>query len=96
MLAAEALRDMMMDVLYRETSTLGLRMQRVDRYKLPRREVIVESSLGPIRGKEARWKEEVRITPEFEDCRRVAQEKGVPLQQVYEAFRRAAKGIKTP
>jgi uncharacterized protein (TIGR00299 family) protein len=91
-LVAEDHREAVVDVIYRETSTLGLRQQRVERFKLPRREVMVETVLGPIRGKEARWKDMVRVTPEFEDCRRIAQEKGVPLQEVYEAFHRAAPG----
>ncbi len=90
-LASPDRQSTILDVLYRETSTLGVRMQRVGRFKLPRREVVVQTEFGPVQGKESRWENTVRLTPEFEDCRRVALEKNIPLKDVYEAFRRAAE-----
>lgn len=90
-LAPENRRAEMLDVIYRETSTLGVRVQVVERFKLPRSEIVIDTELGPLRGKEARWKDTVRITPEFEDCRRVAEERGIPLQEVYAAFRRGVE-----
>ncbi|RJP79763.1 MAG: nickel pincer cofactor biosynthesis protein LarC [Candidatus Zixiibacteriota bacterium] len=83
--------EAILDVIYRETSTLGLRIQRVERLKLPRRAIIVDTELGPVKGKAAEWQGRVRLTPEYEDCRRLAREKGVPLQDVYAAFHRAVK-----
>jgi len=88
-LCAPGLKDAMLDVIYRETTTLGVRMIHVDRTKLPRREITVQTEFGVIKGKEARWKDQIRRTPEFEDCRRVAREKGVSLAQVYDAFLRS-------
>ncbi len=80
------LRDRMLDILYRETTTLGVRVTRVERLKLARREVQLSTSLGRIQGKESVWRGKVRRAPEFEDCKRVALEKDVPLQEVYQAF----------
>lgn len=88
--------DRLLEVIYRETSTLGVRMLHLDRLKLPRREIFVETSLGRIRGKEARWKDTIRCTPEFEDCRRIAREKGIALQDVYRAFQQAPQSEKDP
>jgi hypothetical protein len=88
-LCAEDRIEAVLDVIYRETTTLGARLIRTDRLKLPRRALVVETDLGPVKGKEAVWKGQVRRTPEFEDCRRIAREKGVPLQEVYAAFHRA-------
>jgi len=88
-LCAPELKDRILDIIYRETTTLGVRLMRVERMKLPRKEITVDTEFGPIRGKEARWKDQVRRTPEFEDCRRIAKEKGVPLAQVYEIFHRS-------
>ena len=84
-------RSELVDVIYQETSTLGIRISRVDRLKLPRREIKVKTPWGVVRGKEARWKGKIRRTPEFEDCRRLSQEKNVPLQDIYQAFYSASK-----
>lgn len=80
------LRDRMLDIFYRETTTLGVRMIRVERLKLPRREIQSETPLGPIKGKETHWQGKLRRAPEFEDCKRIAREKGLSLQEVYQAF----------
>lgn len=83
------LEAQMLDIIYRETSTLGVRVLPVNRSKLSRREIQVETEHGVIRGKEARWMDSVRRTPEYEDCRRISRENNVPLQEVYRAFYRA-------
>lgn len=85
------LKQKIVDLIYSETSTLGIRAVIVDRLKLLRREIVVATPLGPIKGKEARWENNVRRTPEFEDCRRIAEEKGVPLQEVYRIFHRTVE-----
>jgi len=85
------LREKLIDVIYRETTTLGIRITQVDRLKLPRKEIRVETEWGPIRGKETHWEGKVRRTPEFEDCRRISEEKGIPLQRIYQAFYSASK-----
>jgi uncharacterized protein (TIGR00299 family) protein len=68
--------------LYRETTTIGLRVQHIGRRKLPRREVTAGTSLGPVRAKAVIRDGEERITAEFEECRRIARERGIPLQDV--------------
>jgi len=85
-LCSPDLKDAVLDIIYRETSTLGVRMLHVDRTKLPRKEITVQTDYGAIKGKEARWGDQIRRTPEFEDCKRIANEKGVPLQEVYRVF----------
>lgn len=68
--------------LYRETSTIGLRVQHVGRRKLPRRELTADTSLGPVRAKAVMRDGGETITAEFEECRRLARERGIPLQEV--------------
>lgn len=68
--------------LYRETSTIGLRIQYIGRRKLPRRELTADTSLGPVRAKAVMRDGEERITAEFEECRRLARDRGIPLQEV--------------
>jgi hypothetical protein len=68
------------EIILRETTTLGVRSYPVTRKKLPREVREVETKYGKIRVKVSG---EVRFQPEYEDCRRVAIEKGVPIQEVY-------------
>lgn len=77
-------------ILFRETTTLGVRRYAVSRHKLERKPHTVQTEWGPIEGKLA-WREgeAPRFSPEFESCSRVASEQGVALKLVYEAAREA-------
>ena len=76
-------------IVLRETTTLGVRRHTAARRVLPRAEHAVETELGRVAGKVA-WLDGIpRFTPEYEDCRRVADERRVPLRAVYEAALRA-------
>ncbi len=73
-------------ILFAETSTLGVRQHTVTRQCLARSTRTVETPYGPVRVKVAHLDEtHTRAAPEYEDCRRLAQIKGVPLQEVYRA-----------
>ncbi|MGC3991830.1 MAG: nickel pincer cofactor biosynthesis protein LarC [Chthoniobacteraceae bacterium] len=74
------------DILFRETSAFGLRMQAMERLKLARRFETVSTPYGPIRLKIGeRAGEIVQIAPEFEHCKAAAEKSGQPLKAVYEA-----------
>ncbi|MCX6640884.1 MAG: nickel pincer cofactor biosynthesis protein LarC [bacterium] len=92
-LCAPELRDSILDVIYRQSSTLGVRIIPVDRLKLPRREIVVDTEYGPIKGKETEWKGEVRSAPEYEECRRIANQSNVPLPEVYKAYYAAERKL---
>lgn len=86
-------------VVFRETTSIGLRVYPVEKYMLPYEIIEVTGSwggtplspLGPVRVKVARLGEKVlNIAPEYEDCRRIAGEQGLPLKQVYEAVKKTA------
>jgi uncharacterized protein (TIGR00299 family) protein len=71
------------ELLFRETTTLGVRQSSVKRRTLQREIVGVETSLGTIRLKVARLNGHVlNAAPEYEDCRKAAAERGVPLKEV--------------
>ena len=77
-------------LLFRETTTLGVRRWPVSRHKLERRPHTVETAFGPVEGKLALAPEAgPAFSPEFESCRRIAVERNVPLKEVFEAARRA-------
>ncbi|MFO0801088.1 MAG: nickel pincer cofactor biosynthesis protein LarC [Gemmataceae bacterium] len=72
-------------ILFRETGTFGVRRTTAVRSKLAREAVTVETHWGPVRAKRG-WRDAFEIvTPEYEDCARVAREQGVPLREVYAA-----------
>jgi len=77
-------------IIFRETSTLGVRRWQACRHKLERRPHTVQTPLGPIQGKLAVLPDGgASFSPEFEDCRRIATEQNQPLKDVYEVAMRA-------
>ncbi len=84
LLCQEAKEAELVDVLLRETSTLGVRVRDVSRYEAEREVFEFDSSLGHAAVKVKRLPgEEPRIAPEYEVCRHIAQDKGLPLAEVY-------------
>ena len=75
--------DVMLAILFRETSTLGVRIQHVERRKLPRTQRSIQTSLGPVTAKSVVIDGHERLIPEFEECKRLAAEKNLPLMEVY-------------
>lgn len=69
-------------LIYRETSTIGVRIQHISRRKLPRREVIVSTSFGPVRAKLVIRDGADALAAEFEECKRIAAERRLPLLEV--------------
>jgi uncharacterized protein (TIGR00299 family) protein len=91
-LAPEAAVAALEAILFRETATLGVRRYPVQRSKLRREAVTVQTPWGPVKGKRG-WREggpEV-FSPEYEDCARVARQHGVPLREVYAAVKDSFK-----
>jgi len=87
-LSEPPLVDALSYILFRETSTLGIRYTEVGRRCLDREWRQVETAYGPVRVKIGRRDDEIlTISPEYEDCARLAREKSVPLKAVYEAAR---------
>lgn len=81
-------------LIFAETTTFGVRTYRAQRRVLPREWVKVTTQFGQVRVKVSRVNGSVlHVTPEFEDCKRVAEEKDVPLQNVIaEAMRSYRQG----
>lgn len=72
-----------MDILFRETTSIGVRIQEIGRKKLQREIREVKTAYGMVRVKISRLGDEVMtVTPEYEDCKRIAEEKQVPLKKI--------------
>lgn len=83
----EALREM----IFRETTTIGLHWRVEQKASLAREIVEVQTPWGPVSIKVARWGngEVSNSAPEYEDCRSLARKHGIPLKQVMQAAMRA-------
>jgi uncharacterized protein (DUF111 family) len=84
-------------LVFAETTTLGLRYREEQKLVLARRFVTVSTEWGEVSIKIGLFEDgtEANAAPEFEDCRRIAEANGVPLKQVMRAAMIAysAKGV---
>ena len=86
--------DALMSLIFAETTTFGIRTYRAQRRVLPREWVSVATDYGDVRIKVSRVNGRIlHVAPEFEDCKKLAAEKDVPLQRVIaSALRNYEKG----
>jgi len=82
------------DFLMRETTTIGLRWRVDNRIKARRTTKEITTKYGVIKFKVAQVGDSaINVSPEYEDCKRAALERKVPLKEVMEEVRAAALGI---
>jgi uncharacterized protein (TIGR00299 family) protein len=75
--------NVLMSLIFAETTTFGARTYRAQRRVLPREWVNVATDYGDVRIKVSRVNGRIlHVTPEYDDCRKLAVEKNVPLQRV--------------
>jgi hypothetical protein len=85
-LCRPALVPALQSLLFRETTTIGLRWRLENKVALAREFVEAETSWGRVKIKIARWPDGkiANASPEYEDCRQLAAGHSVPLKQVME------------
>jgi uncharacterized protein (TIGR00299 family) protein len=89
-LARPEQRQELSAILFRETTTIGVRYHEVLRERLEREIVAVTTPVGTVRFKVARLGDTiVNAAPEFEDCLRIASERSVPVKDVQAAANKA-------
>ena len=77
------------DRILRETTTAGIRYYPVRRLTLQREQTVEDTSFGKVAVKRITGVDGTeRIVPEFEDCRRIALERNIPIRTVYEIIQR--------
>ncbi|NOZ88109.1 MAG: nickel pincer cofactor biosynthesis protein LarC [Deltaproteobacteria bacterium] len=90
-LAKPGIEDALLDILFTHTTTLGCRIHNVEKRALDRRMSSITFMGEKVRVKEAIYKGKViRISPEYDDCLKIAEKHGLPLIQVMEAVSRLA------
>ena len=70
-----------------ETSAIGLRFHTVQRMTLPRTIIELTTPWGTVRAKQVTTSQGIRITPEYEDCAKLAEQQDIPLQKIYATVR---------
>jgi uncharacterized protein (TIGR00299 family) protein len=75
-------------ILFQETATFGIRRRTMPRNILQREVIEVETPWGKVKAKRGRRDGIEVVSPEYEECVRVAREQGVALSEVYRAVRR--------
>ncbi len=87
-------REDIEELLFRETTTLGVRRQEWERTALDRETTQVETAYGPIRVKIGRRRGTLyNVSPEFEDCQRAAEAQGVAVKEVLAAALAAWRSV---
>lgn len=80
-----------LEVLFSESTTLGIRIKEVKRLKLTQQNFIAETKYGKIKVKVGIFKEDIKtIAPEYQDCQKIAQQYQVPLKEIYEEAKKVA------
>jgi uncharacterized protein (DUF111 family) len=79
-------------VVFRETTTLGVRIQPIERRKVRRASRTVTTSFGETKVKVVVHDGGERLIPEHDECRRIATERNLPLKEVYRILERELAG----
>jgi len=80
-----ALQAKVVEMIFRETTTLGVRIQEVKRIELSRKQETIQTSYGLCEVKRVFLSGgEERIVPEYESCKRIAEEQQISIREVYE------------
>lgn len=76
--------DKAVEIIYNETTTLGVRINKIGRHKLHREIKEFQTSLGKIDAKLITRNSSIRVIPEFEDCKKLAIKLNKPVYSIYE------------
>ena len=87
----------LLEIVFSESTSIGARTYTVTKRMLQRETLLLDTPYGKVRAK-ASWLGErmVNLSPEYEDCREVAHQQGVPLKEVYAAALVAARQAINP
>lgn len=91
-LTGEEGKDALMQIIFDESTSIGVRAYPVERYCLERKIIKVRTAFGVVRVKASlRDKRVINSQPEYEDCRSIAEKQGIPLKKVFDAAKAAIR-----
>ncbi|MEA3436990.1 MAG: nickel insertion protein, partial [Thermodesulfobacteriota bacterium] len=92
-LCVDEIKDMVINRILSETTSLGIRYHYVQRRFLERKRIKIKTEYGKLYVKQVKDLDgSVRIVPEYEVCRKIAIEKDIPIRKVYNTIAGRAKG----
>jgi uncharacterized protein (TIGR00299 family) protein len=87
----EKIKDRIVEKIFNETTTFAIRINKISRIRLEREIKRVKTEYGVINVKIGKYKGEIKtISPEYEDCKKIAEKKNIPIKEIYD---RAKIGI---
>ncbi|MCX5680522.1 MAG: DUF111 family protein [Candidatus Omnitrophica bacterium] len=85
-------RDRIATLIFRETTTIGLRFHRTGRIKLERKTVNAKTGSGNVSVKISKGPGGIlTVSPEYEECAKLARKSGIPFKRIYDEAKLAAK-----
>ncbi len=85
-------RDKIIKRILSETTSTGLRFYHVQRQILERKHTVIESQFGRINVKQVKGPDgSIKNIPEYEDCKKIAREKNIPIKVVYDTIAKEAE-----
>ncbi len=89
-ISSDELLESLLDLIFRETTTFGVRFRREQRQTLSRQEIVKETSFGPLRVKQGFDSKGnlLKSHIEFEDVRQIAESRGIPYRIVLGALKK--------
>ncbi len=79
------------EIIFKETTTLGIRHRKVERSCLQRKYFELDSTMGKVTIKAAYYEGElIKYSPEYEECKEIAARERVRLQAVYDLLKQEA------
>ena len=86
--------DSLCDVIFNETTTIGVRISEVSRKKLSRQEKAVNTKYGKISVKISKAGKSIKtITPSYDDCRKLAKKLNIPLKEIFEEAKKQTRQL---
>jgi len=91
-----SLASLLRTIIFEETTTLGVREYEVTKWVLPRMATEIPTPWGTVRGKAVTKHGRVVVLPEYEDCKKIAAQTGLPLQEVFRIAQESASRKEAP
>ena len=90
----QSIESEIVEIIMRETTTLGIRRRFIDRHLASREKFSITTIFGEIQVKVKKINDEIiQINPEYDDCAIIASSKGIPLRQIYDLVIEETKKI---
>lgn len=94
-LSSRSRLEKLCSIIFSETTSIGIRYHEVDRFKLKREMLKIDTRYGNIKAKLSKAPDGIfTLSPEYDECVKVARARNVPLKRVYEETIKSHRGLK--